>query len=67
MNINEKLNDYLKKRGMKQAYIVQKTGINADTISKILNGKRRIQADEFLSICFALDIDPNIFRESRIA
>lgn len=67
MNINEKLNEYLKKRGMKQAYVVEKTGMNADTISKILKGRRRIQADEFLLICSALDIDPNIFRESKIA
>lgn len=26
-------------------------------------GKRKISADEFLTLCSVLDIDPNIFRE----
>lgn len=62
MYINRKLNEYVTANGIKQIYIVQKTGLSADTISKILKGKRRILADEFLTICVALDIDPNIFR-----
>lgn len=64
MNINQKLNEYVIANGIKQIYIVQKTGLSANTISKILTGKRRILADEFLTICVALDIDPNIFRIS---
>lgn len=63
MYINQKLNEYVTDNGIKQIYIVQKTGLSADTISKILKGKRRILADEFLIICAALDIDPNIFRD----
>ena len=62
MSINERLNDYVDKNGIKQSFIAQKTGISPDTISKILNGNRRIMADEFLDICTALNIDPNIFR-----
>lgn len=62
MSINERLSDYVREHGIKRVYIAQKTGLSADTVSKILNGNRRIQADEFLSICTALNIDPNIFR-----
>lgn len=62
MRINEQLNAYVSENGIKQTHIAQKTGLSPDTISKILNGNRRMLADEFLMICAALDIDPNIFR-----
>lgn len=63
MNINERLNTYVNENGIKQAYIAKKTGLSTDTISKILNGNRRILANEFLQICSVLNIDPNIFRD----
>lgn len=62
MNIVEKLNKYVIDNDIKQIYIAQKTGLAEDTVSKMLNGNRRILADEFLLICTALNIDPNIFR-----
>lgn len=62
MSINEHLSNYVNEKGIKQIYIAQKTGLSPDTISKLLNGSRRMLADEFLSICNALNIDPNIFR-----
>lgn len=62
MSINEQLNKYVEEKGIKQSYIARETGLTADTVSKIMNGNRRILADEFLIICRALDIDPNIFR-----
>lgn len=65
MTINERLNQIVVENGIKQCYIAQKTGISPDAISKILGGNRKILADEFLTICIALDIDPNIFRSDR--
>lgn len=62
MSINEQLNKYVEENGIKQAYIAKSTGLSCDTVSKILNGNRRILADEFLLICTTLKIDPNIFR-----
>lgn len=62
MNIADKLNEYITNHQIKQTYIAQKTGLTIETVSNILNGSRRIPADEFLLICTALDIDPNIFR-----
>lgn len=67
MYINQKLSEYVNENGIKQIYIVQKTGLSADTISKILTCKRRILADEFLIICEALEIDPNIFRVNSVS
>lgn len=62
MYINQMLNEYVTVNGIKQIYISKKTGIDTNTISQILTGKRRILADEFLRICIALDLDPNYFR-----
>ena len=62
MNVVEKLNAYVNENDINQIYIAEKTGFSENTISDMLNGNRRILADEFLMICIALDIDPNIFR-----
>lgn len=62
MTIAEKLNEYVNKNGINQIYIAKKTGLTEDTVLQMLNGNRRILADEFLMICVALNIDPNIFR-----
>lgn len=64
MNIIDKLNAYISENDIKNTYIAQETGLTIETISEILEGNRRILADEFLLICTALDIDPNIFRNS---
>ncbi|MBQ4397607.1 MAG: helix-turn-helix transcriptional regulator [Clostridia bacterium] len=64
MYINQMLNDYVVANGIKQIYISKKTGIDTNTISLILTGKRRILADEFLLICIALNLDPNYFRNN---
>ena len=63
MWINRQLNDYVKDNGIKQIHLSQQTGIPADTISRILRGERRIMADEFLEICFILDVNPLIFKK----
>lgn len=63
MNINEYINTYMEERGIKQSFLAQKTGISQDAISRILRGVRGISAEEFIKICIALDIDPNVFRK----
>ncbi|MBS6316177.1 MAG: helix-turn-helix domain-containing protein [Oscillospiraceae bacterium] len=57
-------NAYLKNNGITKAHISRKTEIPADTISKILRKERRLMADEFLEICTAINISPEIFRIS---
>lgn len=63
MNINKYINTYMEERGIKQSFLAQKTGISQDAISRILRGVRGISAEEFIKICIALDIDPNVFRK----
>lgn len=62
MTIHEKLNNCINKKGLKQVFVSEKSGIPPDRLSKVLNGKRRLTADDFLRICIAIDEDPNNFR-----
>lgn len=62
MSVNEKLYKLIAKKGIKQCYISACTGISEKKISSILRGKRKITADEFLRICVALNVEPNVFR-----
>lgn len=61
MEINEKIRQYLKEHGITQAFLVEKTGIPHYKISNMLNGKRRITAEELKMISKALEANPQIF------
>lgn len=51
--------------GLKQTYVAEKAGITADTLSKMLNGSRKIQADEFLALCKALNVSNDEIKALR--
>lgn len=61
MKVYEKIKTYIEENGIKQNYLSEKTGIPENTLSIILNGKRRLSADEFVSIILVLGVDPNYF------
>lgn len=46
----------MKERGLKSNAVAAKSNIRPDTFSKILNGKRRIFADEMAAICNTLGL-----------
>lgn len=52
------LSEQIKERGIKQTYIAQKTGIQAQKISASLTGRRKFKTDEFLAICASVHINP---------
>lgn len=60
MKVYERLNKYIKDNGIKQSYISEKSKIPENTLSMILNGKLRLDADKLQDIITALNIDPNI-------
>lgn len=66
INLNISLKNYIGTIGIKQSYLSEKTNIPADAISKILNGKRKMTAEELLLICDALCVDPRIFWKTNI-
>jgi len=61
MNVQSRISEYVKRMGITQASICKKTGIRADTLSLIMQNKRKMRADEFELICKALEKQPNDF------
>lgn len=61
MNVQSRISEYIKKMGIKQRTICEKTGIRVDAMSAILNGKRKMSADEYELICIAIQKEPNDF------
>lgn len=61
MDIQERVAQYVRSNGIMQQHIAEKTGISKVKISQMFNGKRKMMADEFVSICDAINKEPNDF------
>lgn len=62
MRINEMFNKIVNERGIKQTYIAEKTGWSNDKVSKLLRGALKMTAEDFLTLCNVLDLNPSDFR-----
>ena len=56
-----KIKEYLATNGIKQAFLVERTGLSADKISGICSGKRGIDCMEYYKICMALNLELDYF------
>lgn len=63
MKIYEKVRDYLDSTGIKQTFVARKTGIPITTLNAMLNGKRKMYADDLELICKALSVGADKFIE----
>ena len=61
MEVQNRVAEYIRNIGIKQAIICEKTGIRNDAMSAMMSGKRKMTADEFEKICIAIEKDPNDF------
>lgn len=61
MNTQKRIAQYISDNGIKQSFIVEKTGLDKNVISGILTSKRKMSADEYSLICKALNKQPNDF------
>jgi len=52
---------YVEENGIKQTYLVGKTGISAQAMSALMNGRRGLSVEEYAAICEALGVDLNFF------
>ena len=60
--IQNKIKIYLEKNGVKLSWLASETGIAIYALSNIVNGKRKITADELFKISKALKVSPEIFK-----
>ena len=57
------IKNYLDERGIKYSFVANEAGISNNVFSAMLSGKRKIVAEEFIRICFVMDIDTSYFAE----
>lgn len=61
MVVQSRIADYIRKMGIKQTAICEKTNISAWALSAMMTGRRKMSADEFEKICRAIEKEPNDF------
>lgn len=59
------IKSYILASGLKIVAIADKSDIPANTFSAILNGKRKITAEEYFSICEALNVPLEKFAKCK--
>lgn len=50
------IREYIIEQGLKLGAVAEKVGIPMNTFSAMMNGKRKITAEEYFAICMALDV-----------
>lgn len=63
MEVAEKIRVFLQKHGIEAACLSQKTGISVQKLELILQGKRRLNFEDYAAICRALRVDMSTFLE----
>lgn len=56
--VNERISAAVADSGLKQKYIADRIGVSEPTFSAILAGKRKVDVDEFFSLCQVLKKTP---------
>ena len=65
MDVGVMIKEYLEERGITQAFLSRKTGIDTAKLNLALNGGRRISLDEYARICYALEVNTDKFLKPR--
>mgnify|MGYP002525572197 CR=1 FL=1 len=55
--VGQRIKAYLEENGIKQVFLVEKTGIPAPVLTQMLSGSRKIEVMEYYRICTALKVD----------
>lgn len=61
--INKKIKNYMEERGIKQSFLKEPLGMTASTLNALLNGNRKLSAEEYFKICDALGVPLEYFRK----
>lgn len=59
------LKKYIAENGIKQNFVAEKAGMPAELLRRSLDGKRKLQADEFIVICGVLSLDLDYFKACK--
>lgn len=59
--IGIKVKEYLDENGIKYSYLSEKIGMPMNTLSLLLNGKRKMSVEEYFVICEVLGLPVDTF------
>lgn len=59
--VRQRIADYLESKGIKQTFICEKTGMTPQALGAALKRERKIDIDEYIAICDALDLPYDYF------
>lgn len=65
--MHERIKQYLIDHGISQTFVARKIGKNFASFNLIMNGKRKLNADELIAICDVLGVSVDLFREKETA
>lgn len=57
-NILNLFNSAIEAKGLKQKSVASQIGVTEDRLSRILIGKSKMLVEEFLKLCYVLQVDP---------
>lgn len=60
--LGNRIKEYITNAGLKFGVIADRAGIPQNVFSAMINGKRKITAEEYFSICEALNVPLDQFR-----
>lgn len=59
--VNARLRDYILASGLKYQWVAERAGIPYMTFSNMINGRRKLTADEFFRVCDVLGVSADVF------
>lgn len=64
--LNQRIKKFMEERGIKQSFLKVHLGMKASTVNALLNGNRKITAEEYFKICNALKVPLDYFKSDII-
>ena len=61
MEVYKAVREYLEENGIKQKFVAEKVGFNVKTFNAMMNGHRKMYADDLAAICIALNVTVDTF------
>ncbi len=65
MRVYERIWALIEDKGLPVAELASKSGIDEETLKSLLNGRKKLYYDDLLAICFALNVSPEMFIDTK--
>lgn len=65
MKPEELIRKTVKERGMTMTAVSKMSGVKYSRLQPALGGAAELRADEYISLCLLLDVDPRAYRDTK--